>query len=260
MFKKKSLGQNFLKNKGVVAKILDAGEICGKDIILEIGPGEGFMTEELLKVAKKVIAIEKDDRLIPILQQKFSSEIYSGKFLLIHDDVLSYEISDFKLQANSYKLIANIPYYITGEILRKFLESEIQPYLMVLMLQKEVAERIVSRDGKESILSMSVKAYGNPKFVDTVKAGSFSPAPSVDSAILKVENISKTFFEKFSEEKFFEIMKLGFGQKRKMLLGNLKKKFTEEKLKSAFLKAKIDEKARAETITLKQWKILIENL
>src|SRR3989344_3189802 len=154
---KKSLGQNFLTSHAVAQDIIAAAHITPDDVVLEIGPGKGFLTEGLLQKAKKVIAVEKDGRMVEYLKDKFREEIRNGKLELIHQDILSFDPAGCGLRVTGYKLIANIPYYITGEILRTFLSGDTQPSLMVLMVQKEVAERIVARDGKESILSMSVK-------------------------------------------------------------------------------------------------------
>lgn len=260
MFQKKSLGQNFLRNKSLIHDVISAGEVSGEDVVLEIGPGEGSLTEELLKKAGKVITVEKDDRLIPYLQNKFKNEISSGKLDLIHADILSSDSLNSKLQVASYKLIANLPYYITGEILRKFLESENQPSLMVLMVQKEVAERIVSRDKKESILSLSVKAYGKPEYIKTVSAGNFSPVPNVDSAILKIGKISKNFFESFQEKKFFETIKTAFKSKRKICIGNLSSIYPKDALEKIFDELKISQKARAEDISLSNWQKIVQKL
>src|SRR3989344_7754683 len=181
---KKSLGQHFLKNEKALATIVKAGNVSVKDTILEIGPGTGALTEKLLAANCQVLAIEKDDKLYEFLKTKFEKEIKNGKLRLIHDDILEFDLS--KLEAISYKLISNIPYNITGAILKKFLETNYQPERMVLLVQKEVAERIVARNNKESILSISVKAYGTPRYIETVKAGSFVPVPKVDSAIMVI--------------------------------------------------------------------------
>jgi len=190
--------------------------------VLEIGPGKGFLTEELLKNSLQVIAVEKDDRLIEILDEKFKKEIASKKLILIHQDVLDFQPQKYKLTNSNYKLIANIPYYLTGQIFRLFLESDNQPSKIVLMVQKEVANRIIARDEKESILSMSVKAYGKPRYVKKVPARYFSPKPKIDSAIILIDNISKGIFKNKNEEQaFFNLMKTGFSHKRKTLLNNL---------------------------------------
>ena len=190
---KKSLGQNFLKSKKALEAIVLAGEISENDTVLEIGPGQGALTEKLLETGAKIIAVEKDDRLIEFLKEKFSKEITSEKFEIIHGDILEIDL-DF-LKNKSYKLIANIPYYITGLIFRKFLSGNIQPEKIVILVQKEIADRIIARDGKESLLSLSVKVYGTPKKIMKVEKENFSPKPKVDSAILLIDTISKNFFK-----------------------------------------------------------------
>ncbi len=247
---KKSLGQNFLKSKAIVFDILNAANIKSNDIVLEIGPGKGTLTEELLKKAKLVIAIEKDDALIKYLADKFSIEIETGKLVLIHKDILDVNLSHLKLQSNSYKLVANIPYYITGQIFRLFLESNIPPSKIVLMTQKEVADRIVAKDGKESILSISVKIYGNPKLVKKVPARYFSPKPKVDSAILLIDKVSTPFKNSAEEKHFFKIIKTGFAHKRKLLKSNLECKT------DIFNKCNINDSVRAENLNKNDWMCL----
>ena len=246
---KKSLGQNFLNSDGALSAIIEAGKVKKGDTVLEIGPGKGALTKNLLKTGAKVLAIEKDDRLIPVLEEMFEKEIKSGKFTLIHGDVLEFNPTEHKLKEGKYKLIANIPYYITGELIRKFLSELPQPELMVILVQKEVAERIVSKDNKESILSISVKVYGEPKYIQTVKAGSFFPPPKVDSAILLIDDISRKNFTTTNEKKFFEIVRTGFAHKRKTISSNLKIFISKEKLAVIG----IHEKERAEKLSLKQW-------
>ncbi|MDP2593114.1 MAG: 16S rRNA (adenine(1518)-N(6)/adenine(1519)-N(6))-dimethyltransferase RsmA [bacterium] len=266
LFPRKSLGQHFLKDRNILKKISDNANLSENDTVLEVGPGEGTLTELLLEKAGRVIAVEKDARLIPVLKQKFAKDISIGKLKLIHADILSPDTSflRYTLHASRYKIVANLPYYITGQFLRKFLSTEKQPEMMVVLLQKEVAKRIVGRGAsyaksfsepkKESLLSISVKAYGNPIYVDTVKAGSFSPPPKVDSAILKIENISKKNFEKISEEKFFDVLKRGFSHPRKILSSNLK--VSPEELD----KLGVDSKCRAEDLSLENWKAICDKI
>jgi len=251
---KKSLGQNFLTSRKVVEDIVNAAEINGNDVILEVGPGKGILTEALLSKAKKVIAMEKDERFAEFLKEKFVPEIENGKLELIFDDILHHQ-GVALMVGGRYKVVANIPYYITSQFLRNFLsdkpESE-QPAMMVLMVQKEVAERIVGT--KESLLSISVKVYGRPEIVRKVPAGNFSPKPKVDSAVLKISNISKEFFRDISEENFFEMVKKGFASKRKMLKGNLG-------VDADFLTGcGVSEKARAEDLSIENWKCLVRTL
>jgi 16S rRNA (adenine1518-N6/adenine1519-N6)-dimethyltransferase len=162
------------------------------------------------------------------------------------------------LGIEKYVVAANIPYYITGEIIRHFLTAPKQPRAMSLLIQKEVAERIVARDGKESILSLSVKAFGKPSIVAKVPAGCFNPPPRVDSAILLVENISRDFFDTIKEEDFFKVIKAGFASKRKMLAGNLKGLFGDAA--GTLAECHIDPKVRAEDLQLNQWKLLTQKL
>ena len=258
---KKSLGQNFLTSQSVIDKIIKIANLDLKDIVLEIGPGKGILTQTLLGtgIVGKVIAVEKDITLIPFLQEKFSEEIRMGKLILIYGDILDFDFQKYGLESGNYKIVANIPYYITGRFLRKILSSEIQPSKMVLLIQKEVAERI-AKDKKESLLSISVKAYGKPKYIQTVKAGNFNPAPKVDSAIFEISNISKKIFYQTNEKKFFEIIKVGFSHKRKFLIGNLGIFAKKEKLQSTFRQAGISDTARAEDVALERWKTLVQRL
>src|SRR3989344_3692262 len=257
---KKSLGQHFLKNEKALRTIVQTGEIEKKDIILEIGPGMGALTEKLLATGCQVLAIEKDDKLYEFLKTKFEKYISLGKLRLIHGDILELNPQSYQLEAISYKLISNIPYNITGAILKKFLETNYQPEKMVLLVQKEVAERIVARNNKESILSISVKAYGTPRYIETVKAGSFVPVPKVDSAIMVIENISKQFFHGFREDDFFKILKTGFKSKRKKLSSNLSTIFAKNKVQETFQKLNLDDNLRAENIGVETWKKMVYSL
>jgi 16S rRNA (adenine1518-N6/adenine1519-N6)-dimethyltransferase len=248
---KKSLGQNFLISTRVSNAIAGAGNIKEGEIVLEIGPGKGALTKELLAAGAHVIAIEKDESLVAILQEKFGKEISEKRLEIIPGDVLS---SAYQLPTTSYKLIANIPYYITGAIIEKFCSSENPPTCAVLMVQKEVAERILARDGKESILSISVKIFGTPSIVMRVSRGNFFPIPNVDSAVLKIENIKNPFSSKKEEEKFFDIVKKGFAHKRKKLTSNLGLSAEEIEMFG------IPKNARAEDMPLAFWKNLAEKI
>ncbi len=249
------LGQHFLTSKSALSLLIDTADITQDDTVLEIGPGKGVLTKELLAKAGKVIAVEKDRSLGSELSLRFKKETGSGKLTLILDDIRNVSLKTYGLSPNSYKLVANIPYYITGELLRQSLGGDIQPELMVFMVQKEVAERI-ARAKKESILSISVKAYGTPHYIGTVKRGSFSPAPAVDSAILLIADISKERFTEISECFFFSLVKSGFAEKRKQLKNNLGEFATPEEIKLIFTNLHIDIFARAEDIPLNQWFLL----
>lgn len=246
MLAKKSLGQNFLTSIPARIAIVEAGEVLPTDSILEIGPGRGFLTKALLDTGASLTALEKDRDLIPLLTETFKE--YKN-FKLIEGDALTYEP-----EKPGYKLIANIPYYITGAILERYLTHMNQPTTMVVLVQKEVAERVCARGGKESILSLSVKAYGEPKLVYRVSRGSFNPAPTVDSAVLQIKNISRTNFKnQYHEQLFFKAVKQGFAHKRKYLLSNLQEAFPTSDIRSIFSALSISEKARAEDIDLLTW-------
>ena len=262
---KKSLGQNFLKSEAILKKIVEAGEVKDTDLVLEIGPGKGALTEKLLGARCKVLAVEKDDDLYEMLKEKFKKEISDGRLNLIHDDILNLEASAYGLEPSAYKIIANIPYNITGAILKKFLAGEYQPKLMVLMVQHEVAQRIMGRTGpssakasagkKENLLSISVKAYGEPKLVVKVDKRYFSPEPAVNSAIIKISGIGRKMFveNKVNEGIFWQIVKAGFAHKRKKLSGNLKSLCQGSTLTSLGDK-------RAEDLTLTDWISLARGL
>ena len=250
--KKKSLGQNFLKSKGVVSYIISASKIKKGELILEIGPGQGFLTEDLINVSRNVLSIEKDSRLIEILQKKFVAQMENDEWEIIKDDILNFDLSSIK---DNYKVIANIPYYITGQIIKKFLTAKNKPILMTLMVQKEVAQRICTKDNKESILSLSVKLFGEPKYIKTIKKDKFAPSPKVDSAILLIDNIKNSpFKEKHKELLFFEIIKKAFNQKRKKIGTSLKNYEFELR------RSKIDLNKRPENIQLEEWINFIKNI
>ncbi len=265
---KKSLGQNFLKSKSALSAMVKSAELFGSDTVLEIGPGKGALTEYLLKSSKKVIAVEKDHNLCEILSEKFGASIADGKLILINGDILEFDPALFTLKERGYKVVANIPYNITGAIIKKFLTEKIFPESMTLLVQKEVADRIVARDGKESVLSISVKAYGAPHYMMKVSKKFFSPAPKVDSAIIHISNISKDNFaptpsplkhspsdgERMDmEEKFFQIVKAGFAHKRKVLKKNLEAVLEKEKINEIFKKLNLNEKSRAEELAIDKW-------
>ncbi len=243
---KKHLGQNFLTSVPARMAIVEAGEVTPNDTILEIGPGRGFLTKALLETEAEVVALEKDSDLIPVLAEQFAA---FPNFTLIEGDALTYEPN-----SPNYKLIANIPYYITGAILERYLTYPNQPQTMVVLVQKEVAERVCAREGKESILSLSVKAYGDPKLVYKVSKGSFNPMPTVDSAVLQIKNISRrNFANQYHEQLFFKAVKAGFAHKRKLLLSNLKEAFPSVNIAELFEALPLPPKVRAEDVTLPLW-------
>jgi len=213
---KKYLGQHFLKNKKILEEIARLAELSKKDIVLEIGPGHGELTEFLAQAAGKVIAVEKDRELIPFLEEKFKNQknvkIISGDILKIRN-----------LRVKNYKIVANIPYYITSRFLRTFLEANPptggKPKLMVLMVQYEVAKRICAKPPEMNLLALSVQAYARPKFIRKVSRGNFSPPPEVDSAVIKILVKSRASNK---TEKMLELARRAFQQKRKMLRHSLK--------------------------------------
>lgn len=249
--KKKSLGQHFLHAQNYLATVADAANILQGEHVLEVGPGDGALTRVLLARGARVVAIEKDVRLIPRLKETFAKEITLGQLKIEESDALEINFSTlFKRQP--YKMVANIPYYITGALLKKIFSEKNPPQSVVLLIQKEVAERI-ARSQKESILSLSIKAYGNPRYIKTVPKGAFSPPPAVDSAILAVENISRKNFKSMEQEKkFFNVVRAGFAQKRKLLKRNLERVFGKE-AESRIKSAGIPLNARAEDVSLEKW-------
>ena len=263
VFAKKSLGQNFLMHSRIAERIALAAKLAPDAVVFEIGPGTGMLTRELLKLAKKVIAIEADMGLFEKLQIDFAQEIADGCLELIYGDIRNvylnsrYSVKEgtlknlFERLPKGYMFVANIPYYLTGEIFRMFLGAKNQPKSMTLLVQKEVAER-VARSKKESILSLSIKAYGTPTYEFTVPRGAFKPAPKVDSAVLTIRDISRINFstdscasQTYTEERFFALVHAGFAHKRKFVRKNL----AEAKLPQG----DIPEKARAEDLPLSVW-------
>ncbi len=262
LFAKKSLGQNFLKNPVVIADIVAAANITAGDLIVEVGPGTGALTEALLEACIKVgngarlIAIEKDARLIAPLKEKFADALNAGTFTLHEDDVLTLKSEVLTPDQRPYKIIANIPYYITGAFFRKFLaEEKHKPSDIVVMVQKEVADRIMAHDGKESLLSISVKAYGTPTYVRTVVRGNFNPMPDVDSAVIAIHSIHSPWHDAASDDFFWRILHAGFAHKRKQLLGNLLSAGIGEKnnLEAWLSRAHIAPTARAEDLSIQDW-------
>ncbi|HEU5114775.1 MAG TPA: 16S rRNA (adenine(1518)-N(6)/adenine(1519)-N(6))-dimethyltransferase RsmA [Candidatus Paceibacterota bacterium] len=257
---KKSLGQNFLISPRIVGAIVDAANLKKGELAIEIGPGKGVLTKALLDAGARVKAIEKDDRLIPVLAESFRDDISRKNLELIHGDILETNIESLATGPESYKVIANIPYYVTGAIVRNFLSAKEKPSEMILMVQKEVADRVIARDGKESILSLSVKVYAKPELIMNVSRGNFFPIPNVDSAVIRLADIHNPFANKKSEENFFEIVRAGFAQKRKKLSSNLSSVREKETVAAAFKKLGMGENTRAEDVPLESWILLSEAL
>ena len=253
---KKSLGQNFLFDPTILARIVAAGEVTANDVVLEIGPGAGSLTRCLAESAKEVIAVELDDRLIPILQYTLAAH---PNATIIHGDIL--KLKTFEVLETSkvyvYKVVANIPYYLTSAIIRRLLESEIKPSLIVLTVQQEVAERLCAQPPEMSVLAVSVQVYGEPRLVGKIPAGAFYPQPDVDSAIVRIDLFSQSPFANGEEtDRFFSLVKAGFSQKRKKLKNALASglKINMEEIEEMLSEAGIDSNRRAETLTVDEWK------
>lgn len=248
------LGQHFLIARWAAKRLVEAAALKRGDHVLEIGPGKGALTRELLAAGVKVIAIEKDEALIEKLRGTFAQELADGTLLIVHRDIRDVDPASLGLENGKYSVCANIPYYITGEIIRSFLTARVQPRTIALLVQKEVAMRIVS--DTESILSLSVKAYGKPTYVARIPARCFAPPPKVDSAILLIEDVSTIFLKGVDEHFFFEVVRTGFASKRKLLSNNLAARFKERNWPLLYEACTIDRKARAENVSLGKWKCL----
>jgi 16S rRNA (adenine1518-N6/adenine1519-N6)-dimethyltransferase len=257
----KKMGQNFLVDKSVLKEILNAADLSSKDIVLEIGPGLGVLTIELAGRAKKVIAVEKDEALCHVLENILKEQKINN-VKVINKDVL--QISNYSNLPNysNYKIVANLPYYIVPPVIRKFLETKNKPKQMILMVQKEVAQRICAKPGKMSLLSVAVQFYANVKIINYVSKKSFYPQPKVDSAILRITPRNKAELSRTDTEKFFNLVKAGFSSKRKMLINNLLRelKIKNCKLKIVFDQVQLGQKLRAENLSIKDWLNLYEKL
>ncbi len=261
---KKSLGQHFLTSNVVPSWMCDAAEVQKGDTVLEIGPGTGVLTSEILKRGASVLALEADIRAIEALEHSFAQELKEGRLKLIHTDVRELDLQKLPgITDGSYKVVANIPYYLSGHLFRSFLQTAVQPKSLVFLVQKEVAKRItvdLKRKEKESLLSLSVKAYGTPVYVKAVSRGHFTPPPKIDSAVILVRNIHRDNFKDLEESFFFELLHLGFGQKRKQLLGNLAKQYDRNTLTNIFSTLSLPVSIRAEDLDLEKWLTLVRML
>lgn len=246
---KKRLGQNFLINEKAIEKIITSANILPSDFVLEIGPGTGNLTRLLCQRAKKVVAIEKDKSIISLLK----TELQEYQNLeIINADALK---TDFKklFRNQKYKIVANLPFYITAPIIRKLLECETPPEDMTFIVQKEVGVRICQKPGDMNILAASVQFYAKPKVISYISKGSFYPVPKVDSAIIKiVPFVSKFNKSNKSRELFFKLMKAAFSQPRKQLINNLSKGLKKDKktVESALFSLNIRPEQRAETLSI----------
>jgi 16S rRNA (adenine1518-N6/adenine1519-N6)-dimethyltransferase len=250
---KKSFGQNFLNSPRVVTAMIQASQVHEGDLIIEVGPGKGVLTKALLATGARVIAFEIDPRMIEHLQEIFAEEIKKGKLEIVAGDILEQDLKNI-IGNQEYKLIANIPYYITNAILRYFLSGEHQPTKACVLVQHEVAER-VARDPKESILSLSIKIYGTPKYLTKVSRRYFTPSPKVDSAVLFIDEISRNNFTHLQhEENFFACVKQAFAHRRKQFLTNIASSAAERHVWENLLAERgYQSNVRAEDIKLDDW-------
>ena len=237
----------------------DAANLQQGEIVLEIGPGTGILTAEILKRGCNVIAVEADLRAIDSLKETFNKEIENRQLVIHHHDARKLDMALFGLLDQQFKVVSNIPYYISGLLFRQCLESDIQPTDLVFLVQKEVAERI-ARDTKESILSMSVKVFGDPSYICTVKRGHFTPPPAVDSAVVAVRTINKSRLQGIETENFFELLHAAFGQKRKQLAGNWRNHFDKTLVGQTLADMQLDPKIRAEDLKVAEFVELVTKL
>ena len=264
----KLLGQNFLLSEEVLDKIVEAGELESKDVVLEIGPGLGILTMRLAEEAAQVLAVEKDEKIYQALR-KILKRYKNVK--LIHKDALFFDIKKLIVPElvegqpfdsppaaghsgnnTSYKVVANIPYYLTGKIIQNFLTAQSKPKLMVLLLQKEVAERLTARPGEMSLLSVSAQFYSDPEIISIVGKGNFYPEPLVDSAIVRLKVLPKPRFG-VDEKKFFQFVRIGFAGRRKQLHNNLTSGLGAGDYKKILENSGLNPLARAQDLSMADW-------
>jgi len=251
---RKGLGQHFLIDGEVLRLIASAAELAPADVIVEVGPGLGILTRELAGQAGRVIAIELDNKLAALLKQTLAS---FNNVTIINDDVLKLEPEDLLKEqtATGYKVVANLPYYIASPVLRHFLEARAKPEMMIVMVQKEVAEAIVAKAGDMSLLSVSVQFYGKPRIISHVPAQCFYPAPKVDSALLRIDLYPQPAVAVSDESSFFDLVRAGFAAPRKQMVNSLAQGLGRAKTEvlSLLERADIASQRRAETLTLGEW-------
>jgi len=254
IFPKKKLGQNFLHDPNALQKIVNIADVQPDDTILEIGPGTGALTRYLSESAARVVSVEVDERLIPLLRHELSEyrniQLHWGDFLEVDLNAL--------MGQAPYKVVANLPYYITSAILRKLLEAAHKPQSLTVMVQKQVAERLVAKPNDMSLLTVSVQFYGNPKIMTTLKPSVFYPRPDVDSSVVHMPVYPEPLVEIPSETLFFDVVRAGFGQKRKQLKNSLASNLgiSTAATEAILQAANIDPARRAETMTLPEWAAL----
>jgi len=252
---KKSLGQHWLTDEQALEAIVEAAEIKRTDTVLEIGPGLGSLTHYLLGQAGHVIAVELDETLIDSLRQKFADQ----NLTLRQGDILKFDLSDLP---SAYKVVANIPYYLTSNLLQMLSEAANPPKMMVLLVQEEVAERIAARPGAMSLLAVSVQLYYESELGVVVPAKLFEPPPKVDSQVIVLRRHQKPLFHELNTKKFFWLVKAGFSERRKKLRSSLAGGLgiSREKAEKLIVAAGVDANLRAQQLSLEQWHRIYEAL
>ncbi len=253
---KKSLGQNFLIDPAALRRIVEAAEIDPQSAVLEVGPGLGSLTRYLAAAAERVVAVELDQTLIPVLREVLAG---SPHVEIVHGDILKIDPSAL-MDRPGYSVVANIPYYITSNLIRHLLEAPLKPNRIVLTIQREVAERITAAPGDMSLLALGVQVYGKPKIVTRIPAGSFYPPPKVDSSAVRVDLYPEPLIPAGQIDRFFRLAKAGFGQKRKTLRNSLSAGLSlpGERAAEMLRSVGIDPMRRAETLSIEEWKALTE--
>lgn len=249
----RSKGQNFLIEEDVYNKIVESSEINLDDTVLEVGPGLGFLTFKLAKKAKKVLAVEVDEKIASFLQTLIiGNKVKNIK--IFNKDILKAKGDNFS-KIGKYKIVSNLPYNITSIFLRKFLSLSNKPEIIVLMLQKEVVERIMAKPPKMSLLAISVQFYAEVEKIADVKRDYFYPAPEVDSAVIKITPNKKLLKNYEEEKKFFKILRIAFSSKRKMLKNNLANglKIDIKKIEKILIDLNLDTKIRSEQLEISEW-------
>ncbi len=247
----KSFGQNFLIDRSVLLRIVEAAEITASDSILEVGAGTGVLTRELAQRARRVVAVELERDMLALLEK--TTQRYDNVELLARNLLFLNPVDVF---GNApYKLVANLPYYITAPTFRHFLESANPPQCIVVMVQQEVAERIVAAPGDLSLLAVSIQFYGRPRIIAQVPASAFYPAPKVDSAILRIDVNSHVPLTLEERDRFFRVVQAGFSEKRKQVHNSLSRGLhrKDEDVRAWLATANIDPSRRAETLSIEDW-------
>ena len=249
---RKSLGQHFLIDEAILSTIIEAAELSSKDTVIEVGPGLGILTAELARHAGKVIAVELDTRLASLLQRRLAS---LSNLNVINADILKVALTQLLAGKSKYKVVANLPYYVTSPALRYFVEASTKPSLMVMMVQKEVGEAIVAGPGKMSLLAVSLQVYSKPRIISYVPSRCFYPQPKVDSVILRFDMLPEPAVKVADMNGFFEVVKSGFSSPRKQLHNSLAHGLGIKPSEVAPLlgKANIASQRRAETLSLEEW-------